>query len=75
MRSNSLRQRTPIYANVYHFSTCFNCLCSFCGLGVYHTGIEVLYPSLEYSDAEYMYFGFKGDESGVGYIEPRTAAY
>jgi hypothetical protein len=22
-----------------------------------------------------MYFGFKGDESGVGYIEPRTAAY
>lgn len=22
-----------------------------------------------------MYYGFEGDESGVGYIEPRTAAY
>jgi len=22
-----------------------------------------------------MYFGFEGDESGVGYIDPKSAAY
>jgi hypothetical protein len=35
-------QRTPIYANIYDFSTCFNTVCGLCGLGVYHTGIEIL---------------------------------
>lgn len=41
MRTSN-KQRTPVYANIYDFSTCFNCLCSPCGLGVYHTGIEIL---------------------------------
>jgi hypothetical protein len=41
LHSMSLRQRTPVYANIYHFSSCFNWLCSACGLGVYHTGIEI----------------------------------
>ncbi len=27
------------------------------------------------SDDEYMFFGFDGDETGVGYIEPFEAAY
>ncbi len=27
------------------------------------------------SDDEYMYFGFEGEETGVGFIEPFQAAY
>jgi hypothetical protein len=30
---------------------------------------------LRSSNHEYMFFGFDGEESGVGYIEPRSAAY
>jgi hypothetical protein len=37
----SLPRPTPIYANVYHFSTFFNSCCGCFDLGVYHTGIEI----------------------------------
>jgi hypothetical protein len=35
-------KKAPVYLNIYDFWSCFNSIFAPIGLGVYHTGIQIL---------------------------------